>query len=151
MCLLVNPPSFLWNCCLCTAKLPKSIPDYATTTWLDPKPFSPLSTAQLSTGSVWTPSLWSRSKLSWDLATWSWERLNTGKVNAPGTSGLHCCSWLSAPLWSTVRHTVTEAGIGQGSSPAAASITRVIWDRRSLYLPINHEKSYPYLGENLVL
>lgn len=118
--LLVNPPPSSFA----PLSFPNpSLPGYATMTWLGPKPFSLLSTAQLSTGSVWTPSLWSRSKPSWDLATWSWERLNTGKVNAPGTSTLCCCSWLSAPSWSTVRHAVTEAGVGQGSSPAATSIT----------------------------
>lgn len=54
-------------------------------TWPGPKLFSLLSTTQLSTGSLSTPSLWSHSKPSWDLSTCSWEKLNTGKVNAPRT------------------------------------------------------------------
>lgn len=109
-------------------------------TWPDLKPFSPCSTTRLSTKSVLTPSLWSHSKPKWDLSTWSWERLNTGKVNAPelvpfaafhGTSTLLGfpeslrAAWAKAPLVQLLQ-----------------SHECVIQDRNSLSVPADHEKIF---------
>lgn len=117
-----HPPLLVYNCISAQLSFPNwSFPDYAAMTWPNLKLSSPHSTTRLSTKSVLTPSLWSHSKPKWDLSTWSWERLNTGKVSAAGTGALSCSSWY---LSSFGAPQVTEGSLGQGSSCAAPPVTR---------------------------